>query len=73
MKLPVLCSGNKGEPVKALQALLTGYGISVGASGLDGSFGPATYQALKQYQSQSGLEPDGICGPKTWAKLLGMG
>lgn len=73
MKLPVLHSGNRGEPVKALQALLTGYGISVGTSGLDGSFGPATYQALKQYQSSHGLDSDGICGPKTWAKLLGMG
>lgn len=73
MKLPVLRSGNRGEPVKALQALLTGYGISVGTSGLDGSFGPATYRALKQYQTQNGLNPDGVCGPKTWGKLLGMG
>ena len=73
MQLPVLRSGNKSETVRALQALLTGYGVSVGTSGLDGSFGPATYKALREYQSQSGLDPDGICCPKTWGKLLGMG
>lgn len=73
LRLPVLCSGNKSETVRAMQALLTGYGISVGASGLDGSFGPATSAALKQYQTSHGLDPDGVCGPKTWAKLLGMG
>ncbi len=72
MKLPVLRSGNKGGTVRAMQALLTGYGVSVGASGLDGSFGPATYRALREYQSAHGLTPDGICGPKTWGKLLGV-
>ena len=73
MRLPVLRSGNKGDTVRAMQALLTGYGVSVGPSGLDGSFGPATYKALREYQSQNGLDPDGVCGPKTWGKLLGMG
>lgn len=73
MKLPVLRSGNKGDTVRAMQALLTGYGVSVGASGLDGSFGPATSVALKQYQTSHGLTPDGICGPMTWRKLLGLG
>ncbi len=73
MKLPVLRSGSKGSTVRAMQALLTGYGFSVGTSGLDGSFGPATYKALKEYQGSNGLDPDGVCGPKTWEKLLGMG
>ncbi len=73
MKLPMLRSGNRGETVKAMQALLNGYGYSVGESGLDGSFGPATYNALKAYQSANGLDPDGICGPVTWNKLLGLG
>lgn len=73
LKLPVLCSGSKGDTVRAMQALLTGYGLSVGKSGLDGSFGPATSAALKQYQTSHGLDPDGVCGPKTWRKLLGMG
>ena len=73
MKLPVLRSGNKGDTVRAMQALLTGYGVSVGTSGLDGSFGPATCKALREYQTQNGLDPDGVCGPKTWGKLLGVG
>ncbi len=72
MKLPVLRSGNKSDTVRAMQSLLTGYGISVGTSGLDGSFGPATSTALKQYQTSHGLTPDGVCGPKTWCKLLGI-
>lgn len=70
--MPVLRSGNKGSRVKALQALLTGYGYSVGTSGLDGSFGPATRAALQRYQSDHGLDPDGVCGPKTWDRLLGL-
>lgn len=73
MKMPVLRSGSRGNTVKALQALLTGYGYSVGTSGLDGSFGPATRAALTKYQSAHGLDPDGVCGPATWNSLLGMG
>lgn len=72
MTMPVLCSGSKGNTVKALQALLVGYGYSVGSSGLDGSFGPATRSALVQYQSATGLDPDGVCGPATWSSLLGV-
>lgn len=73
MQMPVLYAGSKGGTVRAMQALLTGYGYSVGTSGLDGSFGPATLAALKQYQSANGLSPDGVCGPATWGSLLGMG
>lgn len=72
MKMPVLRSGNKSGTVKAMQALLTGYGYPVGEHGVDSSFGPATREALKRYQSDNGLDPDGVCGPKTWDKLLGL-
>jgi len=30
----------------------------------------SVWNALKQFQKDSGLEPDGVCGPKTWKKLL---
>ncbi len=69
--LPILKKGSKGATVKAMQILLMGYGYNLGGYGADGSFGGATEKALKAYQSANGLEADGSCGPKTWAKLLG--
>ena len=66
-----LRKGAKGNPVKALQALLIGYGYSCGSYGADGSFGSATEKALLAFQKGNGLDADGICGPATWTKLLG--
>lgn len=60
---------NKKSSVKALQALLVGYGYSIS---IDGSFGSATDSAVKRYQKAQGLEVDGYCGPVTWARLLGV-
>lgn len=67
--LPVLKKGAKGETVKAMQRLLNSYGAGLE---LDGSFGGATDRALKAWQADQGLEPDGSCGRKTWEKLLGL-
>jgi hypothetical protein len=36
---------------------------------VDGSFGPKTLAAVKDYQRIHGLDIDGIVGPKTWASL----
>lgn len=72
VEVKILRNGSKGDAVRALQTLLIGYGHSCGRSGADGSFGPATEKALKAYQKARGLTVDGICGPKTWAKLLGV-
>jgi murein L,D-transpeptidase YcbB/YkuD len=36
----------------------------------DGDFGPKTETAVKAFQKRSGLEPDGVVGPLTWAALL---
>ena len=55
--------GSKGSTVKALQEKL---GLSA-----DGSFGPGTERALKEWQSENGLVADGIAGPATLQKLLG--
>ena len=57
-----LRKGSKGTSVKALQAAL---GITA-----DGSFGPGTELALKTWQKNNGLSPDGVAGPKTLQKLL---
>lgn len=77
VKLPVLKKGAKGEQVKALQALLIGYGYKMTDAngktyGADGSFGGATENAVKSFQKKNGLEVDGSCGPATWKKLLGV-
>ena len=70
--IKVLRKGEKGSDVRALQTLLTGYGYSCGTHGVDGSFGSATEKAVKKYQKAKGLETDGVVGPKTWSKLLGV-
>ena len=69
--LPVLKKGAKGESVRAMQQLLIAKGFDCGESGADASFGGATLEALKNYQSAAGLEPDGSCGGNTWRSLLG--
>lgn len=71
--LPELYKGCKGNSVRALQILLIGNGCSCGSYGADGDFGSATKAAVVKYQCQNGLEDDGVVGPKTWAKLLGLG
>ena len=72
MNLSVLKKGSKGETVKALQILLIGYGYPCGKYGADGDFGSATESAVKSYQQYEKLGVDGIVGPATWAKLLGV-
>ena len=69
--LNVLSQGCKHtEQVKTLQRLLQALGYSVGSYGIDGSFGPATAQAVLQYQRDHGLEADCYVGSATWNSLL---
>lgn len=72
LQIPVLKKGMKGGSVWALQAILVGYGYDIGSKGVDGSFGKDTESALKKYQLEEDLEPDGSCGRKTWSALLGL-
>ena len=53
----ILKLNSKGEDVKILQEFLK---ITV-----DGDFGPNTEAAVKKWQMDNGLKPDGIVGPKT--------
>ncbi len=64
-------AGTKSAQVKAIQALLIGWGYSCGDSGVDGSFGPATKAAVLAFQRDNGLTADAIVGPATMKKLLG--
>lgn len=70
VNVSVLKRGATGSQVKALQALLNGYGFNCGS--VDGDFGSKTYTALCKYQNAMGLQVDGSCGPKTWSSLLGV-
>lgn len=73
VKVRILKRGTNGDPVKALQILLIGNNCSCGSYGADGDFGSATKGAVEKYQRNNGLTADGIVGPRTWAKLLGLG
>ena len=70
IELPELSLNTEGGTVKALQILLIGYGYSCGKAGADSKFGNSTYKALSSYQKDNKLVTDGICGTKTWARLL---
>lgn len=68
--LPTLHKGSTNRAsIKALQALLNGYGYELQR---DGYFGEATKSALGRYQKAQGLAVDYYCGTATWSKLLGV-
>ncbi|MGD1713727.1 peptidoglycan-binding domain-containing protein [Hydrocoleum sp. CS-953] len=59
--------GSTGEDVEYLQRRLNG--ISSASLVVDGIFGVATEEAVKNFQKFHGLTVDGIVGPQTWGKL----
>ena len=67
--LPALCRGDSGDAVRRLQQALLAAGIALPKCGADGRFGPETEAAVKQFQTEKGLSPDGVCGQATWAAL----
>ena len=70
--IPTIREGNSGSAVLSMQLLLIHkWAISCGDDGPDGDFGPNTDTALRRFQSQRGLAADGVCGPATWAALIG--
>lgn len=71
-ELRELKCGSTGSDVKALQIMLIGNGFPCGKWGADGDFGISTENAVKEYQRKNSLTADGIAGPATWGKLLGV-
>ncbi|MBE7701846.1 peptidoglycan-binding protein [Oerskovia sp. Sa1BUA8] len=59
--------GATGPEVQEIQERLQVHGATVLA---DGEFGPGTDRALRTFQTEQGLEPDGVAGPATRAALL---
>lgn len=74
VSLPVLTKGMKHDSVKTLQMILNARGFTDAQEkplAVDGSFGPATFYALKSFQdSTKKLTVDGKCGECTWKALL---
>ncbi len=67
---PTIEKGAKGNAVKLLQELLGHFEFPVAVE-VDGEFGPATEQAVKDFQTFWGsLTVDGIVGPLTWIALF---
>ena len=56
------------EAVRRIQQALKGKGFDPGE--IDGIWGRNTIAAVKQFQTQQGLEVDGIVGPQTTAALI---
>ncbi len=69
--LPVLRQGSRGVYVRYMQQKLLSKLYPVGT--VDGIFGANTTAAVKQFQQDNGLAPDGIVGALTWAKLTPIG
>ena len=80
---PTLSVGAAGHDVALLQGLLVAHAKDVVAyaSGgyekvhgfVDGTFGSGTDGVLREWQRRTGaLAADGVCGPKTWAWLVGV-
>lgn len=60
--------GDQGNEVAEIQGQLSSLGYDVAA---DGDFGPATAEAVKEFQASQGMVADGLVGPATYAALLG--
>ena len=70
VSLPVLSYGIKGsDSVKALQALLKGFGYSVNPTG---NYGDGTKKAVETAQKAYKLPVTGKCDAATWKALLGI-
>lgn len=70
---PAVQQGSTGHYVRAMQALMIAHNAWTEGGKCDGQFGPGTHSALLAWQRRTGsLTPDGICGPRTWAWLVGV-
>ena len=67
-----LRKGSKGAQVVAVQAILEGLGYRLPKYGVDGDFGSETEAAVMSFQRNNRLDPDGVVGPLTGAKIFGI-
>jgi len=57
-----------GPEVELLQSTLRKLGFYIGL--VDGVFGESTENAVRRFQSEFGVTPDGVVGQSTWNKLF---
>ena len=67
---PLLVEGLVGVYVCVLQDALATAGIP--AVAVDGVFGPRTGAAVRSFQRENGMTPDGIVGCQTWTTLTAL-
>ncbi|AGH31953.1 baseplate hub subunit and tail lysozyme [Vibrio phage PWH3a-P1] len=65
--MTLIRKGNRGVVVRKLQERLVKLGYNT--NGVDGVFGQGTFEAVKQFQKDQGLNPDGIVGENTKTSL----
>ena len=68
--LKTIQNGYNGPEALLLQMILKSRGVYSGD--LDASFGKQTEAAVRTAQKSGKLDVDGVCGPKTWASLIGI-
>lgn len=64
--------GSAGDPVRDIQDRLAALGFEPGTDPR-GTFEDGTCAAVRAFQSERGLDPDGIVGPDTWRALYEAG
>lgn len=64
--------GSRSEVVRWVQNCLIEAGYDVGDSGADGIYGTETVSAVRAFQHDHNLTPDGIAGAKTYAALKAL-
>lgn len=70
MRRDTIRKGAKSHDVAEMQGILISLGYDVGNKGADGVYGSATQKAVKKFQGENELTPDGVAGPATWQKAL---
>ncbi|MFE9438609.1 protein kinase [Streptomyces sp. NPDC006602] len=63
--------GDSGKRVLQVQCMLTKRGYGAGSTDPDGDFGSGTESAVLRFQSDKGLDADGIVARETWEALRG--
>ncbi|WP_033342742.1 peptidoglycan recognition protein family protein [Catenuloplanes japonicus] len=64
---PTFPSGTSGQHARTIQYLLRQHGATIT---VDGSFGPATATAVRDFQTRNGLAVNGVFGPPVWPVLI---
>jgi peptidoglycan hydrolase-like protein with peptidoglycan-binding domain len=67
--MSTLRTGDRGDQVRQLQALLNRDYPAYSKLDEDGDFGPKTEAVIREFQRRAGLSVNGVAGPETLAKL----